>query len=314
MKNQLNRDLIEELNESNNPEFLDNVNDKIYDLISCTISDISLKSPFIKTDKCVLLPVNELYTGAVSQLSEFTYFLGVENPQIEFNSKKRSNFWKNLWREFRASWRPGKKKYKKQKNTLSTDPVDKYNLNDFKHDIVKVMADYLSQTSVIYEYTSHLSIVGIDDFGTNVRINIIVCCYDSRKNLYKIYNQRKNKYFVVDFGNRFSNISYKTKTCGLIYIDMIKLINILYSKNYNKIPNQILVESLLFNCPNILFDNNDVYKTFVNVANYIRLANPQSFLSICDGSKTIFQDELITKNNSHLDYSKIIGMLDNFKY
>ena len=313
MKNQLNRDLIEELNESNNPEFLDNVNDKMYDLISCTISDISLKSPFIKPDKCVFFPVNELYTCAVSQLSELTYFLGVENPQIEFNSKKKSNFWKNFWREFKASWRLGKKKYKKEKKSVSVAAVDKYNLIDFKHDIVKTLADYLRQTSVVYEYNSHLSIVGIDDFVTNVRINIIVCCYDSHKNLYKIYNQQKNKYFVVDFGNRFSNIAYKVKTCGLVYVDMIKLINILYSKKYNKIPNQILVESLLFDCPNLLFGD-DVYRTFVNVANFIRLANPQSFLSICDGSKTIFQDELITKNNSQLDFSKIIKMLDDFKY
>lgn len=314
MRNQLNRELIEELNDSNNPEFLDHVNDKIYDLISCVISDISLKSPFIKPDKCVLMPVNELFTGATSQLSEYTYFLGVENPQIEFNSKRKSNFWKNLWREFKASWRLGKKKYKKAKMTVSTDPVDKYNIVDFKHDVVSVIADYLSQSSMVYEYNSHLSIVGIDDFGTNVRINIFVCCYDSHKNIFKLYSQRKNKYFVVDFGSRFTNISYKLKTCGQIYVDMIKLMNIIYSKNYNKIPNQILVESLLFGCPNLLFDADDVYKTFVNVSNYIRLAPPQSFISICDGKKTIFEDELITKNNSQLDYSKIISMLDNFKY
>ena len=110
MKNQLNRDLIEELNESNNPEFLDNVNDKIYDLISCTISDISLKSPFIKTDKCVLLPVNELYTGAVSQLSEFTYFLGVENPQIEFNSKKKKQLLEKFMERIQSVLETGQEK------------------------------------------------------------------------------------------------------------------------------------------------------------------------------------------------------------
>ena len=314
MRNQLNRELIEELNDSNNPEFLDNVNDKIYDLISCVINDISLKSPFIKSDKCFLLPVNELYTGAISQLSEYTYFLGVENPQIELNSKKKSNFWKNLWREFKASWRLGRKKYKKTKIEVSNDPITKYNIVDLKHDVVSVIADYLSQSSMVYEYNSHLSIVGIDDFGTNIRINIYVCCYDSHKNVFKLYSQSKNKYFVADFGSRFTNITYKLQKCGQIFIDMIKLINIIYSKNYNKIPNQILVESLLFDCPNVLFDPNDVYKTFVNVANYIRLSNPKSFISICDGKKTIFQDELITKTNSQLEYGKIISMLDNFKY
>lgn len=315
MKSQLNRELIEGLNDSNNQEFLKHIDDFVYDLVFSSLDDIALKSPFITPDKCVLLPVNEVVTGAVSQLSEYSYFLGVENPQIEFNSKKRKNFWKNVWREFRASWRIGRKKYKKNKKDTSFDvTIDKYKISDFRHDMVNKLSEFLSETSMIYEYTNHISLIGIDDFGTNVRVNIYVCSYDSKTRDFKLYNQNKNKFLTINFGKRLENIALKENSCGKMYSNMIRIFNALYSKAYDKVPNQILVESLIFNCPNILFDQNDTYKTFVNVANYICLTSPQSFLSICDASKTIFQDPIITKTDSQLDFGKIVNVLDRYKY
>ena len=313
MKSKLNRELIDDLNQSNE-EFLDNISSKVTALVDNALADISLKSPFVRTDRCLLLPVNEICTGAVAQLTEFDYFVAVDNPQIELNSKKKGNFWKNVWREFRASFRLGKKKYKKEKVGASTEPVTKYNIEDFKHDLVNSLANYLLPTSIVYEYTTHLSMVGIDDFGTNVRINLIPCCLNAKQQEFKLYNPRKNKYTSIKFGDRFSNLSMKTRECGDVFIDMIRLFNVMYSKNYNKIPNQILVESLVFNCPNILFDKNDVYKTFVNVANYIRLTSASSMLSICDGSKTIFQEPLVLLEYSQVEYGKIISMLDKFTF
>lgn len=314
MKNQINRELIEALNESNNPEFLDNINSKVFNIVENAVEDVSMKSPFIKSEKCYLLPVNEVYTGAIAQLSEYTYFLGIENPQIELNSKKKSNFWKNLWREFKANWRLGKRKYKPEKHGPSVTPVTKYDLKSFRHDMANALSEYLDTTSIIYEYPTSLSLVGAEDFGTDIKINIIVCCYDFKKKIFKLYNQRRNKYWVVDFGKRFENISLKTKECGLLFIDMIRIFNALYSKAYSKLPNQILVESLVYNCPKLLFNDNDLYETFVNVANYIRLTKPQSLISICNGDKNIFQEELITKNNAQVEFNKIIGMLDRFQF
>lgn len=314
MKNQLNRELIEGLNESNNEEFLENVNNFVYNLITNVINDISLKSPFIRLEKCVLQPVNEMYLGAFSQLSEYTYFLGIANTQIELNSKTKKNFWKNLWRDFKAAWRLGKSKYKKSKKGLSTETIDKYKLSDLRHDMVKKMSEYLSESSIIYEYTNYISMIGKDDFGTNVKVNIYVCCFDEKKSIYKLFNERKNRFFPVDFGKRFENIEYKIKNCGSSFADMIKIFNALFSKAFNKIPNQILIESLLYCCPNVLFDENDIYKTFVNVANFIRIANPENFVSVCNSSKNIFNEPLIVKSNSQVDFSKIINMLDRYKY
>ena len=317
MKNPLDRQLIESLNESNNQEFLENVNSYVYDLMDNVMEEISQKSPFIRMDKCVLQPVNEISTGSFTQLSEYDYFLGVDNPQIESNSKTRKNFWKRAWREFKAAWRLGRKKYKKTKESregLSTQTSEKYKLNNLKHDLLKKTAEYLQPTSIVTEYSNYISMVGSEDFGTGVKINIYVCMYDSKNNLFKLYNDVKNKYKIVDFGKRFSNIDLKVQECGQMYLDMIKIFNAIFSKAYNRVPNQILIESLLFNCPNVLFDEDDVFKTFVNVANYIRLANPKSIASICDTSKNIFEEPLILGGNKQVDFSRVISMLDRFKW
>lgn len=319
MKTQLNRDLVESLSESSNEEFLNNVNDFVNALMSNVIEEVAQRSPFVKLEKCVLQPVNEIYLGAVTQLSEFDYFLGIDNVQIELNSKNRKNFWRNVWREFKASWRIGRKKYKKKKKkekeeVRALDTIEKYKLSDFRSDIGQWASMYLSETSVITEYPRYISLVGKEDFGTNVKVNIFVCIFDHKTSQFKLYNEIKNRYTVVDFGNRFENLNYKMRECGDMFVNMVKIFNALYSKAYNRIPNQILVESLLYNCPNKLFVKEDVFKTFVNVANYIRLANPRSIISICDGSKTIFEEKLITATNSQVCYSKIISMLDRFNY
>lgn len=319
MKSELNRELIEGLNESNNQQFADNVNNIVYSLVSQAMEEISFKSPFIKLDKCNIIPVNEIYLGAFSQLSSYDYFLGVENTQIEFNSKVKRNWWKYIWKEFKASWRIGrKKKYKKKKASkeVSVEPltIEKYKLSDLKHDLMLKIADQVTETSMIYEYPQMLSLVGSDDFGTGVRVNIYVTIYDSATDSYKLYKESKNKFIVVNFGNRYENLNEKYRSCGEMFVSMARIFNALFSKVYDKIPNQILLESLLFSCPNSLFDESDVYKTFINVANFIRIKNPKSFMSICDPNKTIFDEPLVFRSNSQVDYGKIINMLDNFKY
>ncbi len=315
MKNQLNRELIESLSESNNQQFLKQINNTIFNLMSMVVEGVSMRSPFIRAEKCVLLPVNEIYLGAVSQLSEYDYFLGVENPQIEFNSKNKKNFWKIALREFKASWRLGRKKYKKEKEARVVDTtIDKYKIADFRHDVVKQLAELLTPTSLISEHRQYVSIKGRDDFGANVKINIYVCVYDSHNNTFKLLNEVKNKYTIVDFGDRFKNLDYKKEPCGENFVKMVTILNALYSKNYNKIPNQILVESLVYNCPNLLFDKKDVYQTFINVINYVRLANPRDIVSICNANKNIFEEPLILGRGSQMEFSKIISMLDAFKY
>lgn len=314
MKSQLNRELIEDLNESNNKDFIDKINDTVLVLVSNVLNDLSKKSPFVRAEKCVLQAVNEAYLGTFTQLSEFTYFIGVDNPQIEMNTKKIKNFLKFMWREFKANFRLGKKKYKKKKDkTPTVQELTKYKLSDVSQDFVQILAEYLNETSLIYQFNDHISIIGQDDFGTGVRINIYFCCYEPRSETFKMYKAHKNKFISLTFGSRFDNLNLKIEKVGQQFIDLIKIFNAIYSKTYNKVPNQILLESLIYNCPDILFEK-DLYNTFVNVANYITISNPQTMKSICDTSKSIFEEDLIVKANQQIHFSRIVNMLANFKY
>lgn len=317
MKNQLNRDLIEGLSESSKADFVESLNEFVYNLISSAVEDISTQSPFVSLEKCILQPANEICTGAFSQSSTYDYILGIENSQIEFNSQGKKNVWKYIWKEFKASWRIGRKKYKnkkKKQDDVVLYSIDKYKLSDFRHDIVNKTAQYLSGTTMIYESMRNVTFVGADDFGTGIVVNVYIAIYDSKTGVFKLYNEGKNKFTEINFGKRFSNIELKKSECGEMYVNMLKIFNALFSKLTNKIPNQILIESLIYNCPNILFDQNDVYKTFVNIANYLRFASPKDFMSICDTSKSIFEEPLILGSSSQLQFSKIISALDNFKY
>ena len=158
------------------------------------------------------------------------------------------------------------------------------------------------------------SIVGKEDFGTNTKINIYVCCYDSKTDTFKMFNQTRNKYFDVCFGTRFELIEEKAKATDGQFVDMLKIFNALFAKNYNKIPNQILLESLLYNVPTKLFCKDDIYRTFVNVSNYLRISNPKNFVSICKGERSVFEEPLVIKSNSQVDFGRIVTMLDNYKY
>lgn len=320
MKNILDRELVESLNDSNNETFAKNLNETVYRIVDDALNDLCEKSPFIKKEKCVFLPVNEIYLGSFCQRSQYTYFLGVDNPQIAFNSKKRRNWWKYIWREFKASWRIGrKKKYKKNKsleenkNKLEIEQ-DKYNINDFKHDMLHRIAMNVTETSVVSEYPTHLTVVGSDDFGFGVKVNIYICYYETKTDTFKIYKEKRNKFIDINFEKRFFNLNEKLEKCGKIFVDMAKLLNTIYSKTYDKIPNQIIVESLLYSCPDSLFCKDDIYKTFVNVVNYIRVVDPNKFVSICNEKIPMFNDKIITKSKCQADFNKIILMLDKYKY
>ena len=99
MKYNLNKDLIEGLRDSTNNEFVGNINFLIYSLIEEAVKELVVKSSFIQLDKIRVEPVNEIYLGAVCSNSEYTYFLGIPNKEIELNSLEKKHYFKNKFGE-----------------------------------------------------------------------------------------------------------------------------------------------------------------------------------------------------------------------
>lgn len=315
MKRDLNKDLIEGLRDSTNLEFVNNLNYTVFSLVDQALKDLSNKSSFIQPEKAYFMPVNEIYTGATTSQSAYTYFLGIANTEIELNSTDKKHFFKNFWKRIVRAWKMSKKKKKKRKKieerTLTVVTKEKYTIDDLRNDFVYYLSNLISTSSIIYEYEDHIMVVGKEDFGTNVKINIYITMYDEKNGVFKMYNGRKNRYYDVDLNERFKNLANKVESCEN-FVNMIKIYNSIYSRAYSKVPNQILIESLVYNCPTILFER-DVYQTFLNVSNYIRMIDVDALRSICNNTKPIFKEKLIIDAGAQVEFAKFIRVLDSYK-
>lgn len=315
MKRDLSKDLIEGLRDSTNLEFVNNLNFTVFSLVDQALKDLSNKSSFIQPEKAYFMPVNEIYTGATTSQSAYAYFLGIANTEIELNSTDKKHLFKNFWKRIVRAWKMSKKKKKKKKKieerSLTVVTKEKYTIDDLKNDFVFYLSNLISTSSIIYEYEDHIMVVGKEDFGTNVKINIYITMYDEKNGVFKMYNGRKNRYYDVDLNERFKNLANKVESCEN-FVNMIKIYNSIYSRAYSKVPNQILIESLVYNCPAVLFEH-DVYQTFLNVSNYIRMIDVDALRSICNNTKSIFKEKLIIDAGAQVEFSKLIRILDNYK-
>lgn len=315
MKRDLGRDLIEGLRDSTNVEFVENLNLTIFSLVDEAFKALSQKSSFIQADKVYFMPVNEVSTHAMTSQSVYSYFLGVANTEIELNSLDKKHYLKNLWKRFKRAWTLARKKKRKKKKVeveqIALVTKEKYTIDDLRSDIVLNISKFLTDTSIVYEYYDHISIIGKEDFGSNIKIDIYIAMYDEKNAIFKLYDNKKNRYYNVSFSERFRNVKIKSEECEN-FINMIKIYNSLFAKAYSKVPNQILIESLLFNCPNALFEK-DLYQTFLNVSNYIRMTDADAMRSICDNSKSIFKEKLIVDVGAQVEFMKLIRLLDAYK-
>lgn len=315
MKRDLNKDLIEGLRDSTNLEFVNNLNYTVFSLVDQALKALSNKSSFIQPEKAYFMPVNEIYTGATTSQSAYAYFLGIANTEIELNSTDKKHLFKNFWKRIVRAWKMSKKKKKKKKKieerSLTVVTKEKYTIDDLRNDFVYYLSNLISTSSIIYEYEDHIMVVGKEDFGTNVKISIYITMYDEKNGVFKMYNGRKNRYYDVDLNERFKNLANKMESCEN-FVNMIKIYNSIYSRAYSKVPNQILIESLVYNCPAVLFEH-DVYQTFLNVSNYIRMIDVDALRSICDNTKSIFKEKLIIDAGAQVEFAKLIRVLDSYK-
>lgn len=312
----LTRELIEGILRNSNDDFLQATEEKVRGLLSLAVEDLSSHIPYISLNNVILEPVNEVLSGGFTDNSKFEYFLGVDNPQLEINSM-RNDTWKRIKDRVVFAWKnrnAGKKRRRRKKEVeikpLKSEPFDpeKYNLNSLAHDLQLAVAHYLSETSIVYLEGNRIRIVGKDDFGTNTQIIVYITLYNNE--YYRFFRGRKKGFLKFDNALRIAAINNKVDSVGIEYIEMIRVFNTLYYNVNHFMPNQIFIESILYNCPDELFVENS-YDCFVKILNYLIMADIKNFKSIVNPDKSIFID--LVCGNSAIGYRKMLDKLIDLK-
>lgn len=305
------RSLIESIAAMDVSEFAQQTEDKVSALVSMAVQDMSKSLPFISVEKCILQPANETFNGAMTPESEFIYFLGLDSPQLEINCIQYNDSWKKFKERLRFAWTNSKKKKrKKKKNAVAEAPFiyqeGKYNLSSLTDDLQVACVRHLMQTSIVYNQEKRLRIIGRDDFGAKTQIFIYPCLMQGDN--FKFLISRKKGFFTINFTNRAKLIQEKAGKVGDNFAAMLKILNTLFRSVSSESPNQIFLESLLYNTPDELFEGDDIYDVFLKIVNYLNLTDTSEFCCILNPEMKISED--ITTKYARTSFAKFLGSLD----
>lgn len=273
------------------------------DLDACIFEIINIvsKTAPISGKEYEFFAVNELSTGAVTVNSNIDCILSITAPQIELNTNKlEKKFYKVYWDRIKDYWKT-KKRFRKRKRKNKVEQIElpkyesKYNMESLRRDVFNQLRNYFTENTTLVNMSNCISILCKDDIGIN--INIYLCLKNNQDNNYKIYDSSKNKFITIDFKDRFENYNLKCNETDEKMISLIRVYNSLFYNVMGFNPNQILIESLMMNIPNEIYNaNDDICEIFNNSLNYFTLSNNQNFKSICNKEINIFEENLITAN------------------
>ncbi len=313
MKKLFDRKYIENILKENDTLFSEKLNESLVNVVSLAIEDLSTKIPFVTLENCIIQPVNETFSGALTPMSKYMYLLGIGSPQLEANcvnySRSFQKFRKKLVQAWNDSRRKSKRKMKKEALKKSLEgpkfeefEPERYNIESFKHDLQTALAQHLSETSIVYNTSDRLIIQGKDDFGSISQIELIPVIYDGE--VFKYFISKRKGFMKINMKQRLLNFNIKFESVGENFLKELKIFNTLFKNITKEIPSQFFLESLLYNVPDQIYQGNDLYQITVNIINYLNMANMEDFVTTEDKSLKLFKSPL-TKNSIIL-FSKFI--------
>lgn len=304
-KVKISKQLIEMIANKNDSEFVRNINEKVNQLLTMSIENLSKKVSYISLDNVVLQPANEIFNNSFVDGSDYIYLLGIENAQLQLNTIKQEGKWKHFkkkmiffWKNRKALKKKKKRRRKKKKEeekaikNLNLD-FSKYTIYDFCEDLQYSLSNNLSETSMIYLDKNVIQIIGKEDLGTNVNITIHVVSLENQ--VYKYFKNEKAGFIDINILNRYHFLNEKQVMLGENFSKILKIINGLYFNINGKMPNQIFIESILCSCPDELFEGKDIYSIYLKIINYLSLKTIKNIKSINEPTKTIFEDNVCGK-------------------
>lgn len=318
-KIQINQELINSIVKQNHTTYLKNINKNVNKVLSLSIESLSRKVSYINLKNVVLQPVNELLNNGFVDNSKCIYFLGIDNVQLELNTSKKTNLWKNFKERFKFAWsnrklfkrRKRKRKHKKTEERMQEltqinfDP-SKYTIYNLTEDMQNTICSFLSETSLVYLKNNRLEIFGRDDFGTNIQIVIYFVIKTGEK--YKFFTANKRGFHEIDINERLNALNKKISAVGDNFTKMLKIFNTLCYNINGNMPNQVYIESLLCYIPDALYEGSDIYKVFLKIVNYLRIRSIRDIPSINNPQKNINND--IVCGNCALEINKLLNSVD----
>ena len=295
-----------------NPQYVDQAYEYICNIMDNAF-DFMCKKRAVVTEYSYEI-VNECVTYSENQNSSLDIFVKVKSPQLELGVLKlNNNYFKKFFNKVKWAWNSSKKQKKKRKwffkksskeqepkeNLINLDS-EKYNIKQFKIDYMNTLANYLSEETKLFVNNFGITILAEEEIGMN--INLYFAFNNGEK--YKLFNQSLYKLIEVDFGSRLQNIELKNKSTNNNFTAMLRIFNGLYENVMEQHLNQILIESLLFECPDELYTGS-TYNMFLKIFNYIKINEMQKFHSITNQNILVFQDNLVTTKVS--DFLKFLN-------
>lgn len=315
-KLQITRELINSIANQDNKKYLKNINKKVNEILALSIDNLSNKVSYINLKNVVLQPVNELINNSFVDNSSCAYFLGIENAQLELNTSRKMNFWRNFKERLKFAWanrklfnrrkrKKRKKRFKTEENVQSKVKFDpsKYSIYDLAEDFQYSLSNYLQDTTIITLSDNLIKIVGREDFGSNT--DILIYLVNSNDNVFKYYAGKRKSFIEIDISKRVEKINEKINSVGDNFIKMLKVLNVLFYNINGFMPNQVYIESILYSCPNDLFDSIDIYNVYIKIMNYLSLKTVRNIKSINDENKTINED--IVCGNCGIAFNKMLN-------
>lgn len=304
--------LITSISKPLDSSYMSNAYGYMCECLEKSISNIMKRRPIINDFGVEI--VNECKNYAEGENSSLDIFVKIQAPTLELNcynlnknffkkvSKKFINAWRIVKSEKKKSKRKRKKERDKAKNEENTKIITNYTLLSLKVDVVNELANYFTDETFFSIFGNSIFIYSRDELGVNINLYFVF----GMEGEYKLFNTTTYKLSQIDFKDRTQNFDKKHKEIGENYISILRIINELFNKIIGHYPNQILIESILYNLPNELFEGENIYDIFICIINYINfnLNNLLRFKSIIDQNETI-ENQVLCK----IDFPNFISFV-----
>ena len=299
----LNSKIVNDLAVSASYKSFKNAYDYVSSCINEVMDNIMNRNPYISD--YTLLICNEAFTGCEIAASSIDIFLALNAIQLELNYTtnnknkfvdKLKAFWSNFRKNFRLynSRKVSKKKVDKaEKKIIETT---NYSVKDLYNDIQIQLIKMCSKSTTIKLYNNKISIVDKSELGVDINIYPVFI----NENKYNMYDWTNGKSITIDFRDRYKNVNHMYNCTKQMSRIQTRILNSLFYNVFKQVPNQIFTESLIFNVPMELFQN-DIYETTVNIINFIKNGNLIKFKSICNENTLLFDEPLnvVTIENAY---------------